>query len=118
MQIQVKAKPAKISRLGKYDPEKATDDKARPIKLEFANAEIKAKVISNASKLKDAPENLSNISISYDMSNEQRDQAKKLHMQAKDLSKNSTQYIYRVRGLPGKMEIKQYPKVTKKNQKS
>ena len=108
-EIEVRAEPTKIYRLGELDPEKA-DDKSRPLKVEFENHEIQDRVIKSAHKLKDAPDNLKKISVSYDMSREQRKQAKTLHEEAKGLTKNSKVSVWRVRGLPGKMQVKEFKK--------
>ena len=108
-QIGVTAKPVSVSRLGQFDPEKVGEI-SRPIKIVFENSEQKSEVITNARKLKDAPEKYKNLSLSYDMSREQREESKNLAAQAKELSKNSTQYIWKVRGLPGQMELKRFNK--------
>ena len=96
----------KIFRLGKFDPE-AEDDKSRPIKVIFESPEVQTKVISSAIKLKNAPENLKKIGISHDLSEEQRAKAKALHAEALERSKNSTEFVFKVRGPPDNMTIKQ-----------
>ena len=45
------------------------------------------------------------------MCEEHRTQAQKLYESAKDQTKKSADLIFKVRGLPGKMEIKSFPKV-------
>ena len=109
-QIEIQRAPAKIYRLGTYDADKQNNG-SRPIKLEFEDVDIQTRVMTNAKKLKDAPEKLKGISLSYDMSKEQRAESKNLHEEAKEKTKNSQEFVYRVRGTPGNMSLIHFKKV-------
>ena len=62
--IEVKVTPKRITRIGKFEDNRG---KSRPLKVEFDNAESKSKVMSHANRLKDAPQDLKILSLSYDM---------------------------------------------------
>ena len=100
--IKTEVRPIKVYRLGKLD-EGATG--SRPIKLEFEDHFCQSEVMYNAKNLKDAPDHLKNVSISYDLSKEERETVSEMVKDAKNKSKNSTEFVYKVRGPPGKMEI-------------
>ena len=101
--VNPEAKPKKIYRLGNFNE---NGQGSRPLKLEFESHDVQSKVMKNAHKLKGASEELKTIGVSYDMSKDQRKEMYSLLDQAKELSKNSKDHIYKVRGLPGQMEIK------------
>lgn len=66
--------------------------------------------MENAKKLKNAPSNLSRLSLCYDMTETERNHAKSLQKQASEKTKNSTTHVFKVRGPPGKMEIVRFQK--------
>ena len=61
--------------------------------------------MENTNKLQNASEDLKQLSVCYDLSEEERVTVKTLVEQAKEKSKNSTSHIFRVRGPPGNMKI-------------
>ena len=103
--IDPNVKAKKFYRLGKIN---TNEEGSRPIKVELENQEAQAKIIKKAHKLKDAPEELKNIGVSYDMSQNQRTEMKSLLKEASDMSKNSIEHVFKVRGAPGQMEIVKY----------
>ena len=106
--IGVNASPIKVYRLGKLDPSK--QGTFRPLKVEFKNSNIQKEIMTKANNLKDAQGSLKNISISYDLSQDQRKEVKDLVEEAKSKSKNSTTHYYRVIGEPGKMKVHRFLK--------
>ncbi len=88
----------KIIRLGKRDPEKN-----RPMKVILKDKEDKPRIMTRLRKLKDAEEKFKNISVTHDLSQEERDHIKEKVEEAKDKEKNFSEgglYIFRVRGPP------------------
>ena len=99
--------PKSIYRLGKLDKKR---NSSRPIKVEFASKMDQNLVMNNAKNLKGAPAQFSRVSICYDLSETERQNLSLLNEKANEKSKNSTEFIWKVRGPPGKMEIKRFPR--------
>ena len=110
--VEIEESACKIVRLGKYEERTGP----RPLKVCFENQETQQKVMNNLKKLQSAPERIQALSIAYDLCEAERQQAKTLNDQARTQSKNSKEYVFKVKGQPGKMEIKRYYK--RKNQTS
>ena len=108
--LDVDEQPSKIFRLGKYKTLAEGGTGSRPLKVMFENPDVQNKVMSSAKKLREAPDNFKNISLNYDYSRDERDQVKALVVQAKSLTKNSRDMEYKVRGPPGKIEMKSFKK--------
>ena len=90
----------KCFRLGKKDTTN------RPLLIQFREKSQKNCVMESLSKLKDAPEKFRNISITHDMTKQEREACKKLVEEAKDRqNKESGEFLYRVRGVPGMMKV-------------
>ena len=68
--------------------------------------------MSKAKMLKDAPEHLKQISLSYDLPENLRVELKKLIATAKEQSKNSPDKVFKVRGYPGKWTLCEFPKTS------
>ena len=87
----------KIIRLGKFDEEK----KRRPVLVNFGSLEQKLQIFRQASKLKNAGPKLSSIKVSNDLTKSERENEKKLFLQAKQLEEKSLgESRFRVRGPP------------------
>ena len=106
-ELKVNSTPVKIYRLGKVSP---GNDEPRPLKVELENDEVQRDIMQKAKNLKDAPEDLKKLSISYDLSKDQRTQVKELVNEAKQKSKNDKEFYYKVVGEPGSMTIRQFKK--------
>ena len=63
-------------------------------------------IMENLSKLRNLNEKFKGIGISHDLTREQREERKKLVETAIKLqSEDKGEFLYRVRGLPGKMRV-------------
>lgn len=82
--MEVDAQPVKIFRLGAYKKSEASDNSSRPIKAVFQDQGTQQKIMGNAKKLRNAPTHLQNLSISYDLSGEERDKVKTMVESAKE----------------------------------
>ena len=80
-QIEVTDKPEKIMRLGTYKKEQS-----RPLKVMFESHAAQQNVMSNLIKLRNASDNLKKLSITYDMSEEEREHLKQIVRVAKEKS--------------------------------
>ena len=105
--MNVAVVPTKTYRLGKYNPEETGP---RPLKLEFENKESTSQVMGSVRALRNAPDNIKNISLCYDLSKEDRALTKKKVAEAKELTKNDQEYVHKVRALPGDVEIIRFRK--------
>ena len=110
--LDIQSNPVKLFRLGKYKEPEVRGTETRPIKVVFENSEIQNNVMSAAKKLKNAPKDFNEVSCNYDLSEKERAEVKSLVMEAKNKTKNSTTHDYRVRGPPGKMQIKAFRRRT------
>ena len=73
--------------------------------------------MANTTKLaKVTDTTLKTLTVSYDLSKEQREEQKKLVAEGKELTKNSTTHIWKVRGPPGYMQLKKFPVRTSSQQ--
>jgi len=93
----------KIFRLGKMKD----SGSERPILIEFQEGTMKNAVLENLSKLRQAEEKYRKISVTHDMTTNERDQCRELVKKCKeDQSKEkSGEWIFKVRGPPGAMRI-------------
>ena len=89
-----------IFRLGKKG------DAVRPLLIQLREKVIKNRVMESLFKLKRADEKFRNISVTHDMTRQERLESKKLIAEAKEKQEQeSGEYIWRVRGAPGLMRI-------------
>ena len=79
--IEVDAKPCKIFRVGRFDESKTG---SRPHKVCFENQATTKLVMENTNKLQNASEDLKQLSVCYDLSEEERITVKTLVEQAKE----------------------------------
>ena len=103
--------PKKVYRLGKLGATR-NPNTSRPIKIEFKSKTDQNLVMNNAKNLKNAEDKFKNVNINYDLSETDRQELTSLLTTAKDKTKNSTEFIWKVRGPPGKMAIVRYTKRT------
>jgi len=75
--------------------------------VQLAGYTIKNLIMESLYKLKHAESKFKGIIIAHDMTRTEREECKKLVAEAKTLGAqdNSGEYLYRVRGIPGKMRI-------------
>ncbi|MFZ2537369.1 MAG: hypothetical protein WAX04_00510 [Oscillospiraceae bacterium] len=100
----------KIFRLGKRN----TGDKIkRPLLLQFRDRVLKNMIMESLSKLRNAEEEHRNLIFAHDMTPGEREECRKLVAEAKkrEHDDESGEYIYRVRGFPGKHYIVKIKKV-------
>ena len=99
----------KIIRLGKKQENTVTD---RPVLVEFSNRTVKNYVMENLNKLGKAEKKFKDLSITYDMTPKEREYCKQKVEEAKikEDQEGQGEYIFRVRGPPGKLEIKKFRK--------
>ena len=103
-------------RLGKFDQEREDKGKHRPIKVRFTSNQDRDKVLKSLFRLRSAEPKLNNLSIRQDLNDAQRNELNAKLTEAHEKSKNSQEFVYRVRGKPGEYQIKEFPKRQKDNQ--
>ena len=107
--LNVNHKPTHTTRIGKFTkPKEGETVRCRPLRLTFENHNIQQEVLKNATKLKEAEDQLKQLSITYDLSEEERNTIKTLVEEAREMSKNSTTHEFKVRGPPWNLEIKRF----------
>jgi hypothetical protein len=99
----------KVMWLGKKE-----ESKVRPLLVQFEDMLTKNLLMANLSKLKTADPNMRIMTISHDMTQNERIECKKLVEEAKTREKDdsSGEWVYRVRGAPGMMKIVRWRKDT------
>ena len=98
--------PVKITRLGA-----ANNNKKRPMKVCMDTETDKIKILTNANKLKFAPEPYKSARVASDMTEEERNQNRKLLAEARRLNtQESGNWINLVRGPPWNRHIMRVPK--------
>lgn len=87
----------RLFRLGSPD-----DEKTRPLKVILKNVDAKIELMRSLGKLQDAEEVLRNLSITNDMTADEREENRRLVEEAKKKSQEDTSghWIYKVRGPP------------------
>ena len=101
-ELEVDYEPKQCFRLGRFDKEAGPDTrKPRPLKIIMNSQEEQAQVMMNLSKLRDAPEFLKKLSISPDLSREEQDELNEKLREAKQLTSESPNLIFKVKGTPG-----------------
>jgi Zn finger protein HypA/HybF involved in hydrogenase expression len=90
----------KVFRLGKRG------DTCRPLLLQFRERTIKNRVMESLFKLKNAQDVFRNISVTHDMTQQERQACKTLVEEAKTRQSNEQgEFKWRVRGLPGMLKL-------------
>jgi hypothetical protein len=98
--------PKAIIRLGRFDPQKHTDGKIRPIKVLLHTKESRDSIMRNLYKLNHVDNELKKAQIGYDLSEDEREVVKGKVDEAKTLSEGSAEFFYRVRGPPWALWLK------------
>ena len=81
-------------------------DSIRPLMIEFKSRLMKNLVMENRNRMTQLDEDLKSINISHDFTKEQKEKCKKLVAEAKEKqSKDSGEFIHRVRGDPSNLKI-------------
>ena len=92
---------------------KRNESKSRPIKLKMSTLNEKKSVMSNLSKLKQAPENFRKISVTDDYTEKEREEIRKMVNEARNKteSQGDGKYIFKGRGSPknGLVDGSQWP---------
>jgi len=98
----------KVVRLGRRGIGAAS---SRPILIQLGSHNVKNLVMENLYKLKSLPERFKSVVIAHDMTKRERDECKTLVESAKLKNANEAgEWVYRVRGPPGRMKIVQFRK--------
>ena len=92
----------KIYRLGKRG------DGPRPLLVQLTTHHSKNLIMESLYKLKQAEQKYKQVVVCHDMTIHERDDCKALVLKAKELTADSGDYIYKVRGPPGQMKIQKY----------
>ena len=102
-ELEVDYEPKQYLRLGRFDKEADPDNrKPRPLKVIMNSQEEQAQVMMHLSKLWDAPGFLrKKMSISPDLSREERDELNEKLREAKQLTSEPPNLIFKVKGMPG-----------------
>ena len=108
--IGVDAKPKQTIRLGTYKNE--TDGSPRPLKVTFEDQETQQEILKNLPKLKDASPELKNMSIAYDLSEDERQTVREMVKVAKEKSSDSPNWEYKIRGPSWDLKEVRYRKRT------
>ncbi|MFI5407564.1 MAG: hypothetical protein ACHQ1D_13760, partial [Nitrososphaerales archaeon] len=101
LEVDMKAEDIKtIFRLGKRG------DNCRPLLVQFRERGIKNRIMESLFKLKASDDKFKNISVTHDLTKQERLTCKTLVEEAKKKQLSETgEFIWRVRGLPGQMKI-------------
>ena len=104
-------KPIKTHRLGKFTESNENQaSKPRPLKVILSSQAEAEMIVKSCKKLKDAPTNLSGLSVSHDLTNEERINIRNLVKKAKEDSAKSPNLDFKVVGPPWKPTIRSYNK--------
>ena len=89
------------------DTDENFKENPRPIKVRFTSVLDKRKFLSSLSNLKDAPTELQNISVTQDLSPDERAKSKQLLKKAYVMNQEEkpADFLYKVRGPPHAMRI-------------
>ena len=108
--IGVDAQPKQTIRFGAYKNE--TDSSPRLLKVTFEDQETQQEIFKNLPKLKDASPELKNMSIAYDLSEDERQTVRYMVKVAKEKSSDSPYWEYKIRGPPWDLKEVRYRKRT------
>ena len=98
----------KMIRLGKKE-----DDKTRPLLIQFKELESKKELFRNLKELREAEEDLKRLSISHDLTPEERADDKELLTEAMTKEENEPEFKFRLRGPPWNRYIARTKKTEK-----
>lgn len=96
-----------VFRIGKTDQ----SSNCRPLLVQFREKSLKNRVMESLYKLKSADDKFKNISITHDMTQNERVECKALIEEAKKKQIQETgEFLWRVRGLPGHLKLIRFRK--------
>ena len=97
----------RVFRLGKRTDPSTPNASPRPLLVQFGSYGIKNLLMESLYKLKNVEQKFKGVNIAHDMTPKERNECKRLLSEAKQkqAEDSSGEYIYRVRGYPGKMKI-------------
>ena len=108
LEVEVTDGDIKIFRLGKKE---ASATVAKPILIQLRERGIKNRVMESLYKLKHAEDKFKNVSITHDLTIQERSECKALVIEAKSKQhEEKGEWLWRVRGAPGLMKIVRIPK--------
>ena len=90
----------RVIRLGKK-----TEGKRRPILVALSDVEDKKDIFRNLINLRNSDENIKELTLSNDMTPEERNETKQLLKEARELQDEDPEHWYRLRGPPWRREI-------------
>lgn len=100
LEIDAKEQDFKIFRLGKRDKPN------RPLMIQCREKTLKNRIMESLYKLRDADVKFKNISVSHDLTADERTECKSLVEEAKNRQKDEQgEFYWRVRGLPGHLKL-------------
>ena len=101
--------PVKMHRLGKFKAEtEGETSKPRPLKIILNSLDEATTIINSCKKLKNAPAHLKKLSISHDLTNEERSFIREEVKKARDLTAKSSTLDYKVVGPPWQPRIQSF----------
>ena len=79
----------------------------RPLLVKFSSGHVKNLLMENLYKLKGSRDELDGVIVTHDMTKSERKQCKETYeeLKKKKADDASGEYIYRMRGMPGKMYV-------------
>ena len=100
LEIDILETEFKFFRLGKRDNDN------RPLMIQFREKTQKNRVMESLHKLRNAESKFKNISVTHDLTINERAECKSLLAEAKQKqTQESGEYLWRVRGLPGQLKL-------------
>ncbi len=98
----------KTHRLGKFQSEGSENNKPRPLKVILNNVDEAKMIVNNCKKLKNAPANLKMLSVSHDLTNEERKTIREEVKKAKEMTAKSPNLDFKVVGPPWQPRIQSF----------
>ena len=106
--LDVDSAPVEIRRLGRFDKD-IVKDRPRPVKVVLLDRNERDLAMANVSKLAKVTDPIiKSVQVNYDLNRNQREKQKELVAEGKDLTKNSTTHIWKVRGPPENMQLRKF----------
>ena len=100
-------KPLKMHRIGKFNQDA---ESPRPLKVYLPSVDVAINIIKSCKKLQSADQHLKQLSVSHDLTREERSNLKSMVTEAKNKSNSSPNWDFKVTGLPWKPEIQRFRK--------
>ena len=100
--------PLKTHRLGKFQSGGSENNKSRPLKVILKNVDEAKTIVNSCKKLKNAPANLKMLSVSHDLTNEERKTIREEVKKAKEMTAKSPNLDFKVMGPPWQPRIQSF----------